>query len=97
AIVHQARYTANANQPAPRSCTDQRTQPRLAEVIRKSISSRSAPTVDQHHLWSVIGKLRPRPRFAIADGPEYDRRPVEHLNKPVRNLPSIIESFINDD
>src|SRR5260221_4664692 len=94
--IHEIGYAADTDQPAPGAGADQGPQSCLAEVVRKSIATRSAPAIDQHHFRSIVGILRPGPGLAVADRPIHERRAVEHLNKPVWNLSSVIESFVND-
>src|SRR5260221_514530 len=72
--IHEIGHAADTDQPSPGASADQGPQSCLAEVVGKSISTGSAPAVDQHYFRSIVGILRPGPGLAIADRPIHDRR-----------------------
>src|SRR5208283_4130784 len=93
--INQRRRAADSNQAAPGPHADERSQPRLLEIERKTIAARAAPAIDEHRFGAKLAHWRRGPVLAAAHRPVVAQRTIQQLDKPIRYLAAAVEPLVN--
>src|SRR5712692_7913555 len=93
----QRNSARDADEPAPGARADDRPDFLPMEKPREGVAAGAGEFVDDHDLWTVDRHGRPRNVFSFARRERREEFAAQFLRIKIRNLPTRIVTFVNDD